>query len=368
MAILNSKQLWTERNRLADEQVKLVSDGKADEARIIEGQIKQLDLTIGHVMDEEEAVRRSKKPQAPAASLGEAVLGPRDQFGGLDVGYKRSANDAVVTVGAPVEIDLSIPSKSPSLLSNFASTLQETAAAGSVSYKRRGPQTGAPATWEGVKTGESQAKAQVVYTWTDAVANKETIAGYVPVSKDSLADYDELMGIINSDLLLDLDEATNAKYLKGTNNTGIVGVLNTPGIQTFTEAVGGLYFEAIRKMRTKVISGARRIPTHVCINPLVKEAIDLYKTETGLYQAIGGDVLWGMTVVEDNDCDGILVYDSFAATRRSVHGVTVEVGYYNDQFIKNELSILAEHTKALQVRYPDAICYAKKSDLDKAKA
>jgi hypothetical protein len=45
--------------------------------------------------------------------------------------------------------------------------------------------------------------------------------------------------------------------------------------------------------------------------------------------------------------------------------LTVEVGYYNDQFIKNELSILAEQTAAYQVIYPDALCYATKENLDK---
>lgn len=76
-----------------------------------------------------------------------------------------------------------------------------------------------------------------------------------------------------------------------------------------------------------------------------------------------------MQVVEDVSCPGILVYDSFAARRRAIHGgTTVEIGYYNDQFIKNELSILGEHTKALQVRYPDAFCLATKTALDKAPA
>ena len=103
----------------------------------------------------------------------------------------------------------------------------------------------------------------------------------------------------------------------------------------------------------------------MCISPEVKEAIDLYKTETGLYQSLGSDNYWGMKVIEDPNCDGILVYDAFAATRRNIHGTAVEIGYVNDQFIKNELSILGEHTKALQVRYPDAFCYASATDLDK---
>ena len=122
-------------------------------------------------------------------------------------------------------------------------------------------------------------------------------------------------------------------------------------------------------MRTLVMKNARRVPTHVAVSPEIREAIDLYKTQTGFYQTLGTDIYWGMQIVEDINCPGILVYDSFAARRRAIHGgVTVEVGYINDQFAKNELSILAEHTKALQVRYPDAFCYATKTDLDRAVA
>jgi len=365
MAILNSKQLWQERSRLSEAQRTLVDDGKADEALVVEGQIKQLDITIEHVIDEEDRLRSAPAPAQPEESFSARVLGPRNEFRGLSVGFK----NAVVTVGAPTEIDLEIPAKLPSLLDNFASTIAETPAMGSVSFKQRSTQTGTPDTWAGVTAGTSATKAQVIYSYKDAVANKETIAGYVPVSKDSLADYDELASIIENDLLIDLGDNTDARYLTGSNSTGIIGVTNTTGIIAYADASAGKYFDAIRRMRTKVMTTSRRIPTHVCINPLIKQEIDLYKTETGLYQTLGSDVYWGMKVVEDTNCPGILVYDAFAARRRAIHGgTTVEVGYYNDQFIKNELSILAEHTKALQVVYPDAFAYATKTDLDKTTA
>lgn len=377
MAILNSKQLWAERNRLAEEQRHAVDDKDESKALVIQGQIEQLDITIGHVIEEENKLRNAPKPAVkPADSFGVRILGPRDEFAGLTVGFKNSAEvgprnaaASVVTVGAPTEIELEIPAKLALVYQNFASTLLETPAAGSITYKQRDKtnESGAPATWGGVTEGASATKQKVIYAWKDAVANKETIAGYVPISKDTLMDYDELLDIIEHDLLLDLDEITNGKYWSGSSSTGIKGIVNTTGIQTFTEAMGGMYFDAIRKMRTKVMTNARRVPTHVAVSPEVREAIDLYKTETGLYQTLGSDVYWGMQVVEDASCPGILVYDSFAARRRAIHGgTTVEIGYYNDQFIKNELSILSEHTKALQVRYPDAFCLAEKEDLDKA--
>lgn len=370
MAILNSKELWNERARLADAQRKAVDDGDESKALVVQGQIEQLDVTIGHVIDEEDALRNAPKPKIEVAdTFGVRILGARDEFRGLEVGFKNAAS--VVTAPAPTEIELEIPAKLPTAFANFASTLLETPAAGSVTYKQRDKanETGSPDTWAGVTEGNSAAKAKVIYAWKDAVANKETIAGYVPVSKDTLMDYDELLDIIEHDLLLDLDAKTNEKYWKGTSATGIKGVENVTGIQVFDTHMGGMYYDAIRMMRTKVMTGSRRIPTHVCVSPEVREAIDLYKTETGLYQTLGGDVYWGMKVIEDESCPGILVYDSFAARRRAIHGGTsVEIGYVNDQFIKNELSILAEHTKALQVRYPDAFCLAKKTDLDQASA
>ncbi len=300
MAILNSKQLWAERNRLAEEQRRAVDDKDESKALVIQGQIEQLDITIGHVIEEEDALRNAPKPKPHNESFGVRILGARDEFHGLQVGFNNFAEvgprnaASVVTVGAPTEIELELPAKLPGVFQNFASTLLETPAAGFfAAYKQRDKtnESGAPATWAGVTAGTSATKAQVIYAFKDAVANKETIAGYVPISKDTLMDYDELLDIIEHDLLLDLDEITNGKYWNGFDSTHIVGITNVTGIQTFTEAMGGMYFDAIRMMRTKVMRNARRIPTHVAVSPEVREAIDLYKTETGLYQTLGSDVL-----------------------------------------------------------------------------
>lgn len=379
MTILNSNMLWQERAKLDEEQRKCVEEGDQDKALVIEGQIKHLDLTLGHVLEEEEAARNAPKQTTltPCATIADMVLGPRDEFAGLEIGFRSEETQTpatptgptVTTVAAPTEIELELDPKRTTLLDNFGNTLIETSAKGAISYKQRDAQVGNPDTWGGVTNGQSATKERVIYKWKDAVANKETVAGYVPISKDSLSDYDDLWDIINVDLQIDLDEKTNAKYVNGSNSSGIIGVTNTTGIQTFSKAMGdliagGRYWEAARMMRTKVIQNARRVPTHIAMSPEIKEAIDLYKTSQGFYQTLATDYIWGMKVVEDENFAGIMVYDYTAARRRSIHGLTIEAGYYNDQFIKNELSILAEHTKALQVRYPNAFCYALKTAID----
>lgn len=365
-----SKQLFARRRELADKQHDLMKEEMVDEARVIEGQIAELDRTIEHVLDEEERLRDEFKAiPEPKGSFAERILGARDSFKGLEFGFKNDAEtNPVVHIAAPQEIELALPEKRARLLANFAATLPSAPAQGSVSYKQRSTQTGAVASWAGVDayTGESATKAKVLYSWIDAVANKETLAGYVPVSKDTLLDYDELLTIIEHDLLQDLAEAENTAYLTGNNASGIIGIINTVGIQSYTTHEGGKYWEAIRKMRTECMKNARTVPTHVCMHPDIKQAIDLYKDSQNRYQQlqITDGVMWGMEVVEDFDCNGILVYDAYAARKRPIHGVSVEVGYYNDQFIKNELSILAERTSALQVIRPDAFVYATKSNLD----
>ncbi len=373
---VTSKQLFARRQELASNQHALMDEGKVDEAQIVEGQIRELDLTLDHVLDEEEKLRNEfRSAPQPQASFGERILGPRDSFQGLSVGFRNeesgesgesgSTSPSVVHITGPTENDYTIPEKLPRLLANFASTLPSAPAQGPVAYKQRSTQSGTPDTWGGVDedTGESATKAKVIYTWKDAVANKETIAGYVPVSMDTLQDYDELLSIIEHDLLLDLGEKVNTKMLTGSNSNGIVGVLNTVGIQSFTTHMGGLYWEAIRMMRNEVAKNGRAIATHVCMHPDIKMAIDLYKTQQGYYQNIRDD-FWGMIPVEDFDCAGILVYDAFSARKRPIHGRSVEVGYVNDQFIKNELCILAEETDCLQVIRPDSFCYATKTNLD----
>lgn len=374
-----SRQLFARRRELADRQAELMANGGEQEATIIEGQIREIDVTLDHVLEEEQRILDSARhAPSPRKSFGERILGPRDEFpvDGLKVGFRNedsgesgeSGSDSgpgVVSIAGPQEVELDLPSKPERILYNFANTLNSVPAKGPVSYKQRSTQYGEPDTWEGVdaETGESATKAKVIYTWKDATANKETIAGYVPISKDTLLDYDELLDTIEHDLLIDLGDKENTRYLTGSNSNGIVGVLNTVGIQSFTRHMGGLYWEAIRYMRNEVIKIARTVPTHVCMHPDIKTAIDLYKTTEGLYQNIG-DNTWGMIPVEDFDCAGILVYDSFAALKRPIHGTSVEVGYVNDQFVKNELSLLAERTSALQVKRPDAFCYATKANLD----
>lgn len=379
-----SKALFAERKRLQGEIDKAMAEDRKSDALVIQGQIKQIDISLDQVLDDEEKMRaQARRTPAATMTLADAILGPRDEFTGLEKGFKKAWNEdggsgsqqpttpaaptdpGIVYLPGKFETDYSVPGKDQSLFANFLSTIQSVPATGSISFLQRVAQTGMPDTWDGVdEDGKSATKAKVHYAWKPQVANQEPIAGYVPMSKQSLKDYDELYSTINSDLLADLAWKKNNKCLVGNNPTGIIGAINTQGILEFEDKMAGMYYDAIRWMRTKVMMEARRVPTCVAINPLIKTAIDLYKNENKTYQFLGDNIYWGMTVIEDESCDGIMVYDPLGAKLRPVHGIEVSVGTVNDQFVKNELCLLAEETDAFQVTRPDCFCHASKTNLD----
>lgn len=79
----------------------------------------------------EDALRNAPKPKPQNTSFAERIFGARDEFHGVEIGFKNSAevgprNDAtVVTVGAPTEIELELPAKPESPFQTFADTLLE---------------------------------------------------------------------------------------------------------------------------------------------------------------------------------------------------------------------------------------------------
>ena len=356
-----SNEIWGQLEALEKEQAEAMAAADEDRARVIEGRIEAVKEQLAEAIADDDALREGFK--APKAqTLAERVLGARDEFRGLSEGFKFVDDASVTWTAGPAEADTFLEEKGAAPFAGFASTLRRVPAIGSVSYKQRSAEVGGVGTWSGVTDGVSASKPSLIYTWRDAVANKETIAGYVPVSRDSLKDYDELQDIVTVDLARAVDEVEDARVVSGNSNSGVVGILNTTGIQTFTQPMDGAYYDAIRMMITLVKANARRTPTHVAMSPAIKEAIDLHSTTTGFYQQLTD--FWGLEIVEDSNINGILVYDAGAAIIRDIHERTVEVGWVNDQFVKNELSILAEKCIALQVRIPGAFCYASKTTLD----
>lgn len=358
----NAIILRAEAKKLTELISAFTAEGKMDDALKAAGKLEAIEEQLDAVLAEEDSVR-AKTPSAERETLAESILGIEDEFTGIGKDFTAVASrdlfNAHVTMPGKVEHDYSVPSQKQNAFYSFVDTLAKSNATGQINYMRAMGITGDPATWT-----EDQLKALVLMRWEEFNAPAEVVAGYVPVSEVALEDYGQLQGVIEGDLIRAYYRVLDNKVLNGTNASGITGILNTAGIQTFTDinpAPAAIeLFDNIRKMKTRITRETGLMPTHVAMSPEYKEILDLHKTNEGFYQFGLGGAPWGMQVIEDVNMDGLLVYVNYEAELVSVgRDVNIAVGTIDDQFVKNQLSIRAEGRRALKVKQPAAFVYAK---------
>lgn len=366
-----SIQIHNRINELRREQAAIPADAdnRAELLSTLQGQLNELDVQLADALEAEDQARNAIQPTLTLVggrqSVGNRALGSSEAFDGIDVGFRNT-----VTLPTPEETDYVVPAFGD-VPRGFVDTILGGTAKGTLNYFRRGAKTNAAAAWGGVGTD----KAASSYAWTQVAAIEETIAHHVPVAKPALQDYGDLDGIINNELVVGLDQAKANAALNGTNSSGIVGILNTVGILTYTKAGDDNVYDSIRKMVTKVYLTSGFRPTHVAVAPQVMETMDLLKTTDGQYLRINsGGRVWSLEVVEDINLVkitetgttpshvvtthyGVVVYYSGGASFKTVHGGAVTVGVIANQFIQNAVTMLAEGTYVLKVPYPDAFCY-----------
>lgn len=202
---------------------------------------------------------------------------------------------------------------------------------------------------------------------TEAV---RTHAVWMPVHDRQLADYPQLRNIIDTELLYDLEKLQEEEMLYGDGNgEHFEGIVDHPNVQAARTEMGDTLIDIIRRGITDV-RRAGYAPNAVAIDPLDWEEIELEKGSDQRYVwAVIRDVLgpriWSLRVVETV---GAEANEGNTTERRNVvvgdwvRGATlwvreaanVSVGWVNDQFIKNQRTILAEQRAAFGVKRPNA--------------
>lgn len=323
---------------------------------------------------EPKAVVPARQPK----NLGQAVLGFRDEFSGIDPtgnnpirkqvwmnadGGSSQTPSATPAVTLPTAAKIVRPTVPESWEHNldtsfvepigFVDTLPTGVCNGALHYF----QASADNALKAGKWKPGEVKKEQTLAWTAKTANEGTIAHWIPVSKLSLNDYGELMSIINYELLAGLRRAADDIALNSNDTNGIVGVLNS-GITAYTAKSGDTLVDSLHRMMTQSILATGVVPTHVVMHPLVREKIDLMKSTDGSYLNLG---TWGLAVVDDvNIMSGttasptydMMVYSPSAATWYTTDATTVTVGTINQQMVENTLTVLAEESHLMCVRRP----------------
>ena len=176
------------------------------------------------------------------------------------------------------------------------------------------------------------------------------IAGTVKISKEMLSDLAFVQSEINRDLMASVDQAIEAALLNGAVG-GINGILTnsvTFSAGTFAGTVVTPNISDVIRVAIAQIQNANFEPTHVVLNPEDVAAMQLTKTSTGEYTypmfLMDVNKVANLTVVSTTNmvAGTFLVGDFSKSNVRMREAMNVQVGYVNDDFQRNMVTILAE--------------------------
>lgn len=227
-------------------------------------------------------------------------------------------------------------------------------------------------------TAESATKPESAINWVERTCLIEKIADSIPVSKEAWKDVYFIQSEINRLLNVNLALAEDAALFDGDGNTpNIKGVYTSAYTFDYVgdalDANANLY-DLIAAMKVDITNNrqSKYMPNTVLINP--KDAFYLKTTKNVdgdyifPYWASGTSTVDGMRVVESSQVteNTLLVGDFRFGTIYDLEGVTLEMGWINDQFIQNAMTILAEKRLALLVRNIDTYAFCKATNIDVA--
>lgn len=216
-------------------------------------------------------------------------------------------------------------------------------------------------------------KPQSSMTFEGAQTSVKTMAHWEAAHRNVLADEPQLRAIIDNELMYGLRLQEDAQILQG-DGTGenLLGVLNTPGIQTYNWS-SGANAAANQKADSRADALRRAItlsllayyePSGVVIHPNDWEQIELTKDANGQYLvavsvALGGEPkVWRVPLVESVAMtEGTALVGSFGQGAQLYDREQANIRIseqHADFFIRNAIVILAEQRLALAVKRPES--------------
>lgn len=197
-----------------------------------------------------------------------------------------------------------------------------------------------------------------------------TVAVHMPVEEQQLSDMPQLRGLIDGELLYDVDKHLEELVMYGDGvGENFTGILNDPAVLDARFVTNDTLIDVARRAITDVRRAGYE-PNGIMVDPLDWEEIVLEKGSENRYVWVvvtEGAVqrLWAVSVIETvamEDFAGVeteernmLVGDfQRGATLWDREQSSISVGWINDQFIRNQRTILAELRAAFGVKRPGA--------------
>lgn len=214
-------------------------------------------------------------------------------------------------------------------------------------------------------TGTSGTKPEATITFERKTAIVEILAVTAAVTEKELADGAQIAEIINTDLIDDLRIRLGAQIIGGSGVTPNLSGFLGAGIQTvgFSTAIGNVMDNLLRA-QTVIATANEPDPDGYVLNPLDWEPMRIAKS-AGDGNYFGGSPfvsmapsLWGKPVVLDNQMTantGVVGSFKRACRLYEREGITIRIGWVNDDFARNIVRVRAEFRAAFVTRRPSAI-------------
>jgi HK97 family phage major capsid protein len=209
--------------------------------------------------------------------------------------------------------------------------------------------------------------------YTERSTKVKILSELMKATNESLRDYEFLAGEIDTELLYDLSLLLSNQLLKGdgigSNLKGIYGyaVPFDPG--SFAGAVQEAdKLDVLRvAINQIVVAGKGKFyPTYILMNPSDVTAMNLVKDANNNYimppfVADNGTRVTGVPIIQNTDItlDEYLVGDFTKAKGFVRDSLEVRMGFVDDDFAKNMVTIRGNHRVAFRIKNQDASAFVK---------
>jgi HK97 family phage major capsid protein len=211
---------------------------------------------------------------------------------------------------------------------------------------------------------EAGAKFNGEVKYEEVSEEVKKIAAYIKVSKEMLADLSFVRSEINTELMEAIEQNIDYSLVNGAGGVDLNGLLSVaPAFSagTFAGTIPGANISDLIRVAKAQIQAANFQPTHVVLNPEDVAKIELTKTSSGEYTYPAfwdaNMMLAGLTIVSSNNITaGTLVVGDFTKFNiKFREDMNMSVGYENDDFTRNMVTILCEAR---------LVAYIKGNDVD----
>jgi HK97 family phage major capsid protein len=223
----------------------------------------------------------------------------------------------------------------------------------------------------GAWTAEGVAKTEYEEKYTEVSKQVKKIAGMVKVSKEMLDDLSFVRTEINNDLIEGVVTGLDNSILNGAGGSDLEGILSfasTFAAGTFANTIISANILDVIRVSMSQIEASKFTPTHVVLNPVDVAKMQLTKTTTGeytmpiFYPSANNEMkVASLTVVSTTymTAGNFLVGDMTRANLRVRENANIQIGYVNDDFARNMVTILAELRAVHYVKLNDANAFVK---------